>query len=139
MAFSKTQTAPVPAAPTATPAPIAPPPALPGMTIKVSDNAAKKIREMLLAEQRDLSTYGLRVGVRAGGCSGMSYFMGFDIQRDQDTLFEHNGSKIFSDPKSLQFLAGSTLEYVDGLQGAGFTFVNPNAKGGCGCGSSFSV
>lgn len=143
MAFSKTPAPPPPSSTPRAPAPpapaaVTPEPASTGSLV-MTERAAEKIKTMLAAEQKDPSVYGLRVGVRAGGCSGMSYWMGFDIKRDDDAIATMNGAHVYCDPKSLQFLSGSTLDYLDGLQGAGFTFVNPHAKGGCGCGSSFSV
>jgi len=84
--------------------------------------------------------YGLRVGVKGGGCSGMSYTLGFDAtSKELDRIYETQGVKVFVDPKSLFYLMGVTLDYSDGLNGRGFTFNNPNATKTCGCGSSFGV
>ena len=82
----------------------------------------------------------VRVGVKSGGCSGLSYELKFDNKlKDEDKLFEHNQVKILVDKKSLLYLAGTTLEYSGGLNGKGFIFNNPNAQRTCGCGESFSL
>jgi iron-sulfur cluster assembly protein len=82
----------------------------------------------------------VRVGVKSGGCSGLSYDLNFDKkQRDEDRLFEDNNVKIVVDKKSLLYLLGTTLEYSGGLNGKGFVFNNPNANRTCGCGESFSL
>ncbi len=83
--------------------------------------------------------YSLRVGVRGGGCSGMSYILGFDRQREQDLEFEVDGIAVVMDKKHGLYLMGTTLDYHDGLDARGFTFENPNATATCGCGSSFSA
>ena len=82
----------------------------------------------------------VRVGVKSGGCSGLSYELKFDSnQLNEDRLFEDNGVKIFVDKKSLLYLVGTTLDYSGGLNGKGFVFNNPNANRTCGCGESFSL
>jgi iron-sulfur cluster assembly protein len=84
--------------------------------------------------------YRLRIGVKGGGCSGLSYSLGFDGEfRDSDELLEIQGVKLVVDAKSLYYLDGTELDYTDGLQGRGFVFNNPNAVRTCGCGSSFGV
>lgn len=84
--------------------------------------------------------YGLRVSVKAGGCSGLSYSMGFDTDaKDTDVVIDQDGIKVFVDPKSLFYLSGITLDYSDGLNGKGFVFSNPKATKTCGCGHSFSA
>ena len=85
-------------------------------------------------------TFGLRVGVKGGGCSGLSYSLGFDKEaRETDKIVTKDGVRIFVDPKSLFYLSGTQLDYTDGLNGKGFVFNNPNATKSCGCGSSFGV
>ena len=84
--------------------------------------------------------HALRVSVVGGGCSGLSYRLELDDQiGENDRSADYDGVKVVTDPKSLMSLVGTEIDYVEGLQGAGFTFKNPNAKGGCGCGSSFSA
>jgi iron-sulfur cluster insertion protein len=100
--------------------------------------AAEKVREIKAAEGIEES-YGLRMRVVGGGCSGFSYDLYFDQVGEMDQTFESHGIKVVVDPMSLQYLAGTEVDYVEGLQGAGFKFGNPNVKGTCGCGSSFSV
>ncbi len=94
-----------------------------------------------IKEQNSLSDdHGLRVGVKGGGCSGMSYTLGFDGKpREDDRILEAEGVRIFIDAKSMFYLMGMTLDFSDGLMGRGFTFNNPNATKTCGCGSSFGV
>jgi iron-sulfur cluster assembly protein len=83
---------------------------------------------------------GLRVGVKGGGCSGLTYVMGFDPEfKEGDTIIEQDNIKLYVDGKSLFYLMGTELDFTDGLNGKGFTFNNPNAKKTCGCGESFGV
>jgi iron-sulfur cluster assembly protein/iron-sulfur cluster insertion protein len=105
--------------------------------IALTDAASTKVKELLEAEaQPDLF---LRVAVRPGGCSGLSYEMFFDSDRASDDVEnDYGGVKVVVDPASSQYLQGASLDYKDGLQGAGFTINNPNAQRTCGCGSSFS-
>ena len=85
------------------------------------------------------ATHGLRIAVRGGGCSGLEYALDFaDAARPGDTVLEFEGLKIYIDMASVQYLQGTEIDYVTGLQGSGFKFTNPNAKRTCGCGSSFS-
>jgi iron-sulfur cluster assembly protein len=107
--------------------------------ITLTDKGAEKVHEFLSGQSADLSTAGLRVGVRGGGCSGFQYNLAFDQQRDGDVVFESHGIKILVDSQSLPYVTGSTIEYVDSLQGAGFQVNNPNVIAACGCGSSFRV
>lgn len=106
--------------------------------IRLTATAAEKVAE-LLAGQGEGSTQTLRVGVRGGGCSGFEYALAFDEPREDDHVFEHHGVTILVDPASMRFVYGSEVDYVDGLQGAGFKVENPNVVAACGCGSSFQV
>jgi iron-sulfur cluster assembly accessory protein len=104
--------------------------------VNLSDAAAAKVTELLAEEEDGLA---LRVAVRPGGCSGFSYEMFFDAEvADDDVVREFGTVKVVVDPASADLLKGSTLDYSDGLQGAGFHVTNPNATRTCGCGSSFS-
>jgi len=89
--------------------------------------------------QEGIQDHGIRVGVVGGGCSGFQYSMDFEnAERDGDSIYEQDGVKLFVDPMSSMYLQGVTVDYVVGLQGAGFKFNNPSAKNTCGCGQSFS-
>ena len=104
------------------------------------------LTEKALAEARNImqeknvpAEYGLRVGVQGGGCSGLSYLLGFDKKKDADELYEMDGVKIIMDKKHGMYVMGMQIDFQDGLNARGFIFVNPNAKSTCGCGSSFSA
>ena len=108
--------------------------------IKVSETAKKKVIELMTDDGFNAITDFVRVGVKSGGCSGLSYDLKFDkTQQEEDKVFEDNGVKIIVDKKSFLYLIGTTLEYSGGLNGAGFVFNNPNANRTCGCGESFSL
>jgi iron-sulfur cluster assembly protein len=107
--------------------------------IEITDKGAEKVHEFLASQQADVSVAGLRVGVRGGGCSGFQYQLAFDEQRESDVVFESHGLKLLVDGESLQFVRGSTIDYEESLQGAGFKVNNPNVVAACGCGSSFRV
>ncbi len=107
--------------------------------IEITDKGAQKVHEFLASQQADVTMAGLRVGVRGGGCSGFQYQLAFDEQRDSDVVFETHGLKLLVDGESLQFVRGSTIDYEESLQGAGFKVNNPNVVAACGCGSSFRV
>ena len=108
--------------------------------IKVSDNAKSKVIELMKDDGFNPSEDFIRVGVKSGGCSGLSYELNFDrAQVEGDKIFEDNGVKIVVDKKSFLYLIGTTLEYSGGLNGTGFVFNNPNANRTCGCGESFSL
>ena len=108
--------------------------------IKVSETAKKKVVQLMQDDGYNASTDYVRVGVKSGGCSGLSYDLQFDKeQKDDDKVFEDNGVKIIVDKKSFLYLIGTTLEYSGGLNGTGFVFNNPNANRTCGCGESFSL
>ena len=108
--------------------------------IKVSDNAAKRIKELIADENLEANT-ALRVKVKRGGCSGFSYKLDFDnnVDQDKDKIFEDKDVKLVVDSESLLYIIGLTLDFEGGLNGAGFVFANPNATKTCGCGSSFAV
>jgi len=105
--------------------------------LTVTDSAAAKVKDLLEAEGD--TTMALRVAVRPGGCSGFSYEMFFDSDIASDDIkADFNGVSVIVDPASAPLLTGATLDYKDGLQGAGFAITNPNAQRTCGCGQSFS-
>ncbi|MEJ6792082.1 MAG: iron-sulfur cluster assembly accessory protein [Lacinutrix sp.] len=108
--------------------------------IKVSETAKKKVVELMTDDGFNPIEDYVRVGVKSGGCSGLSYDLKFDkSQEEDDKIFEDNGVKIIIDKKSFLYLIGTTLEYSGGLNGTGFVFNNPNANRTCGCGESFSL
>lgn len=107
--------------------------------ITITDKGAEKVREFLSGQIADVSSAGLRVGVRGGGCSGFQYQLAFDEQRAEDTVFEDHGLRLLCDSASLPFVRGSVIDYEESLQGAGFKVNNPNVVAACGCGSSFRV
>jgi len=107
--------------------------------ISFTDKGAEKVQEFLSSQGAEIQTAGLRVGVRGGGCSGFQYALAFDSQRDGDEVFEDHGLKILVDRPSLPYVRGAIVDYVEGLQGAGFKVDNPNVIAACGCGSSFRV
>ncbi|WP_340201283.1 HesB/IscA family protein [Ascidiimonas sp. W6] len=108
--------------------------------IKVSEQAKAKVIQLMTEEGFDATKDYVRVGVKSGGCSGLSYELKFDDQiADEDKLFEDNAVKIIVDKKSFLYLIGTVLEYSGGLNGKGFVFNNPNAQRTCGCGESFSL
>ncbi len=108
--------------------------------IQVSEQAKTKVIEMMQADGYDYINDFVRVGVKSGGCSGLSYELKFDKKKGEtDTFFEHNDIKIVVEKKSFLYLAGTILEYSGGLNGKGFVFNNPNAQRTCGCGESFSL
>jgi iron-sulfur cluster assembly protein len=102
--------------------------------VTLTDKAAEKVKEFMNGESAD---QGLRVAIRGGGCSGFQYALAFDQKRDGDEVFEHSGIKLLVDSESIPFVNGSEVDYVDGLQGAGFAVNNPNVVAACGCGQSF--
>ncbi len=108
--------------------------------IKVSESASKKIVDMMTDDGFDSSQDYVRVGVKSGGCSGLSYDLTFDKTiGENDKVFEDNNVKIAVEKKSFLYLAGTILEFSGGLNGKGFVFNNPNASRTCGCGESFSL
>ena len=107
--------------------------------ITISDKGAEKVNEFLAAQDADAGVAGLRVGVRGGGCSGFQYQLAFDEQRESDAIFEDRGLKLLVERQALPYVAGSVIDYQEGLQGAGFQVNNPNVVAACGCWSSFRV
>lgn len=111
-----------------------------GFGLVLTDRAAEEVHKFMSAEQVPAETSGLRVSVLPGGCSGFKYSLNIEERSlDDDAVFEVNGIRVFVDGFSMQYLNGVTVDYVTSMQGSGFTFHNPNASGGCGCGSSFNV
>src|ERR1700727_3992476 len=107
--------------------------------ITLTDKGAEKVREFLASQSAVSDPAGLRVGVRGGGCSGFQYALAFDEQRDGDAVFEDKGIRLLVDHPSLPYVRGSVIDFVDGLQGAGFKVEHPNVVAACGCASSFRV
>lgn len=108
-------------------------------SILLTEKAAQQVVK-IKAENNIPEAHGLRVGVKGGGCSGLSYVLGFDAEpRASDKVFTLHGLTVYVDPKSLFYLSGTELDFQDGLNGKGFVFNNPNATKSCGCGSSFSA
>jgi iron-sulfur cluster assembly protein len=110
----------------------------PTEAITLTAKAAEKIGE-LLGAQADSEDQALRVAVRGGGCSGFQYALAFDRVKEDDNVFEVDGVSVIVDKVSMQFVFGSEVDYLEGLQGAGFQVNNPNVVAACGCGSSFQV
>jgi len=114
---------------------------IPGVSedVSLSPKAVKEVKR-IMTENKIPESYGLRIGVKGGGCSGLSYTLGFDSESKlSDTVLIIEGINVFIDMKSSLYLSGTLIDYTDGLQGKGFVFNNPNAKRTCGCGSSFSA
>ena len=104
--------------------------------VNITEEAAVEVKKLLAEEP---GKAGLRLEVRGGGCSGFSYGLTFDNPQEHDHVVEQHGIKVMIDPKSAIYLKGTVLHFEAGLQGRGFTIKNPQAKGSCGCGNSFSV
>jgi iron-sulfur cluster assembly protein len=104
----------------------------------LTDRAAKQINKIRTDESIPEDQY-LRVGVKGGGCSGMSYVLGFDIKNDFDMELERNGLQVIVDKRHVIYLGGTVVDFKDGLDARGFTFENPRASSTCGCGTSFST
>lgn len=112
----------------------------PAITVTVTPTACTEVKRFMEQEGVSGEQGGLRVSVQPGGCSGFRYGLLIEEQSAEDDLIvEQDGFKVFVDPFSAQYLDGVTIDYVSSMQGSGFTFKNPNATGGCGCGSSFTV
>lgn len=109
-----------------------------GLELKLTDKAVQQAKALLARE--NLDGYGLRVAVISGGCSGFSYGLDFEKEaKPGDVVLETDGLKVYMNESSAKHLKGTTIDYVSGLQGAGFKFINPNATATCGCGTSFSA
>ena len=111
-----------------------------GFALNLTGRAAEEVQKFIVQEQVPADTAGLRISVLPGGCSGFKYSLNIEERPlDDDLVSEVNGVRVFVDGFSAQYLAGITVDYVTSMQGSGFTFNNPNASGGCGCGSSFTA
>ncbi|MBI3184981.1 MAG: iron-sulfur cluster assembly accessory protein [Myxococcales bacterium] len=106
--------------------------------VAIGESAVKRLKKLL--EERHTPQAGLRIAVRGGGCSGLAYQMEWaEAPKERDKVFERDGVRVFVDPKSYLYLAGTELLYEEGLMASGFKLHNPNVKGSCGCGESFTV
>ena len=105
--------------------------------VTATDSAVAELKRLVAAERGEVT--GVRMAVKGGGCSGMSYVLDFDKVREGDNVVEQDGVLFYMDRKSTIYLKGIQLDYKEGLQGKGFVFQNPNATNTCGCGESFSV
>jgi iron-sulfur cluster assembly protein len=111
-----------------------------GFNLTITDRAAEEVRKFMVAEQVPSESAGLRVSVLPGGCSGFKYSLNIEERAlEDDAVIEISGVRVFVDGFSMQYLSGVTIDYTSSMQGSGFTFGNPNATGGCGCGSSFTA
>jgi iron-sulfur cluster assembly protein len=111
-----------------------------GFLLNLTGRAAEEVQKFIVQEQVSADTAGLRVSVLPGGCSGFKYSLNIEERPlDDDLVNEVNGVRLFVDGFSAQYLSGVTIDYVTSMQGSGFTFNNPNATGGCGCGTSFTA
>ncbi|MEJ8756216.1 iron-sulfur cluster assembly accessory protein [Pontibacter sp. H259] len=106
--------------------------------ITITEKALAEVKN-IMTEKNVPADYGLRIGVQGGGCSGMSYLLGFDKPKEADETFDLNGVTLIMDKKHGMYVMGMEVDFQDGLNARGFTFNNPQAKSTCGCGSSFSA
>ena len=114
--------------------------ATPGFTLVLTERAVTEVQKFMAAEQVPAETAGLRVSVLPGGCSGFKYSLNIEERAlEDDAVLDVTGVRVFVDGFSMQYLNGVVVDYVTSMQGSGFTFKNPNATGGCGCGSSFTA
>src|SRR5687768_3321727 len=112
----------------------------PDVLLTVTGVAVAEVHKFMQAEGVDAARGGLRVSVQPGGCSGFKYGLLIeDAAAEDDVVLDQGGFKVFVDPFSAQYISGVVIDYTSSMQGSGFTFKNPNATGGCGCGSSFSA
>jgi len=106
----------------------------------ITETANQQLKRLMSEDEKVTDKHFLRVGVKGGGCSGLSYELAFDnIEQEGDNYFETDGIKVRIDKKSFLYLVGTELNYTDGLNGKGFEFINPNASRTCGCGESFAL
>ena len=105
--------------------------------VKITPKASEEVTKLVKAENNP--EIGLRLAVKGGGCSGVSYDLAFTPKEDVDTIIQHEAFNVYMDAKSMIYLKGMQLDFQDGLQGKGFVFVNPNATSTCGCGEAFSI
>lgn len=111
-----------------------------GFQLVLTDRAAEEVRKFIAAEDVPAESAGLRISVTPGGCSGFKYSLNVEEKSlEDDVILDLNAVRVFVDGFSMQYLSGVTVDYVSSMQGSGFTFTNPNATGGCGCGSSFTA
>jgi iron-sulfur cluster assembly accessory protein len=111
-----------------------------GFSMTLTERAAEEVQKFIAQEEVPVETAGLRVSVLPGGCSGFKYSLNIEERAlEDDVVHAVNGVRVFVDGFSAQYLTGVTIDYVTSMQGSGFTFTNPNATGGCGCGSSFNA
>jgi iron-sulfur cluster assembly accessory protein len=111
-----------------------------GFSMTLTERAAEEVQKFIATEQVPVETAGLRISVLPGGCSGFKYSLNIEERAlDDDMVQAVNGVRVFVDGFSAQYLTGVTIDFVTSMQGSGFTFTNPNATGGCGCGSSFTA
>ena len=111
-----------------------------GFQLVLTDKAAEEVRKFIAAEDVPVETAGLRISVLPGGCSGFKYSLNVEEKAlEDDVVLDLNSVRVFVDGFSMQYLTGVTVDYVSSMQGSGFTFTNPNATGGCGCGTSFTA
>lgn len=107
--------------------------------VQFTQGALNELKTLFYEQDLKSQSYGLRVGVKGGGCSGLSYILGFDEKKDSDQEFEVNGLRVFMNKAHSMYLLGMEVDYVNGLNNRGFIFNNPNASSTCGCGTSFSA
>jgi len=106
----------------------------------ITETANQQLKRLMSEDEKVTDKHFLRVGVKGGGCSGLSYELAFDnVEQEGDHMFETSGIKVRIDKKSFLYLVGTELNYTDGLNGKGFEFINPNASRTCGCGESFAL
>lgn len=108
------------------------------MPVQITETAMSQLRA-IKSSQSIPNDHGLRIGVKGGGCAGFSYILGFDMPKDNDQVFEHEGLKVFMQKSHGIYLLGMEIDWVEGLNNRGFSFNNPNASDTCGCGTSFSA